>query len=988
MVAMKLWFSALLLSPIVALAALEVADKDLPRYPAVPCDKAVDSIKIKNGFKLELVACDSLVTDPVAASIDENGKMYVVQMNDYSELRDEKPHLGKIVVLEDTDGDGKYDKSHVFADDLPWPTGVFCYDGGIFVAASPDVLYLKDTKGTGKADLRKVIYTGFGAHKDRLNVQALVNGFNWGLDNRIHALAAPNGGYVTNLAYPNQKPLDLDHRNFSFNPRNYEWRAEAGGGQYGLTFDSRGRKFTCSNADHCDTFMYELRYDRNPFYSMPSSLVSIPVDGGAAEVFRLSPEEPWRQIRTAWRVAGKSTGPVEGGGKASGYFTSACAITAYKGDVFPEGFEDNTFIAEPSGNLVSRKIIEKVSPDTVAIEAKRAPDEMKKEFFASTDTWCRPVFMLNAPDGSLYVLDMYREIIEHPWSLPEELKKHLDLNSGNDRGRIYRIVPDNFQQRPFRPLGKASTAELVSTLNDKNGWYRETASRLLYERQDKSAVPGLKKLMKDGNRFGRLHAMHALDGLGALKESDAIAAMSDEDWTVRAHAIELSEKFLKKPSQQLWDKLASMTTDSAPEVRYQLAFTLGETSKPERVKLLEQIIAQNPSDSWMQAAVFSSLSKGAGEMFSIAAADPKFRDGGKAFISQLVELIGARNNPQEVKNVINYLASGNDPALSFAAVRGLGKGLQRAGTSLTAVDKEGKMADIMKSAEEVVANPNADPKQRVQAINLLGETSFDRVGAKLLSLLNLNEPEPVQLAALSTVAKFSSPKIATDLTNRWATMTPRVRSEALNVLLARPQRALVLLDAVQNKVVGRAELTTAQIKFLHNSRDKAVRTEAEKVLAGLNVAKRQDVVNQFMLALQLKGDAAHGKLLYEQRCSSCHRLGGEGHALGPDLVTVQATGKEKMLGNILDPNREVAPQFQAYEVELKDGDSLIGLVGNETASSITVRQAFGKEEVVPRSNIARIRNQNQSLMPEGLEAGLKPQDIADLLEYVSTAKGN
>ena len=143
-----------------------------------------------------------------------------------------------------------------------------------------------------------------------------------------------------------------------------------------------------------------------------------------------------------------------------------------------------------------------------------------------------------------------------------------------------------------------------------------------------------------------------------------------------------------------------------------------------------------------------------------------------------------------------------------------------------------------------------------------------------------------------------------------------------------------------------------------------------------------------MPALQLKGEAAHGKQLYEQRCSSCHRLGGEGHALGPDLVTVQATGKEKMLGNILDPNREVAPQFQAYEVELKDGDSLIGLVGNETASSITVRQAFGKEEVVPRSNIARIRNQNQSLMPEGLEAGLKAQDVADLLEYVSTAKGN
>ena len=293
------------------------------------------------------------------------------------------------------------------------------------------------------------------------------------------------------------------------------------------------------------------------------------------------------------------------------------------------------------------------------------------------------------------------------------------------------------------------------------------------------------------------------------------------------------------------------------------------------------------------------------------------------------------------------------------------------------------MAQIVKSAQDVVSDDKADPKQRVQAIQLLGETSFERVGAKLLSLLDLNQPEPVQLAALSTVAKFSNPQIATDLTNRWASLTPRVRAEALDVLLSRPQRALVLLNAVQNKTIGRAELTTAQIKFLNNSRDKNVRTEAQTVLAGLNVAKRQDVMNQFMPALTLKGWKCAWQKALRRRCSSCHRLGGEGHALGPDLVTVQATGKEKMLGNILDPNREVAPQFQAFEVELKDGDSLIGLIGNETASSLTVRQAFGKEEVVQRSNIARLRNQNQSLMPEGLEAGLKAQDVADLLEYVS-----
>jgi putative heme-binding domain-containing protein len=180
-------------------------------------------------------------------------------------------------------------------------------------------------------------------------------------------------------------------------------------------------------------------------------------------------------------------------------------------------------------------------------------------------------------------------------------------------------------------------------------------------------------------------------------------------------------------------------------------------------------------------------------------------------------------------------------------------------------------------------------------------------------------------------------------------------------------------------------LDTIQVKFLSNHPDKKVKELAIKVLAVHPAGTRQQVIDSFNSGLSLKGDSAHGHKIYQERCISCHRLGGEGYALGPDLVTVKNMGKEKLLVNILDPNREVRPEFVSYVVETKDADSLIGVVVTETATGVTLRQAYGKEDVIPRTNIRRMQSQGQSLMPEGLEAGLTPQDLADLIDYVETA---
>ena len=965
----------------------ELKPEDLPRVPPTEATNSLKAFQIKKGFHLELTASEPLVTSPIAISFDENGRMFVVEMRDYSEMREVHPHLGRIRMLEDTNGDGLFDKATVYADDLPWPTGVICYDGGIFVAASPDILYFKDTNGDGVADTRKVVFSGFGAGKgDKLNVQALLNSFNWGLDNRIHGQTAGNGAMVVPGDKPNAKPIELRNRDFIFDPRTLEIGPEAGGGQYGMCFDNRGRRFVCSNSHHIQEFMYEARYgERNPYYNLPPALLDIPVDGPAAEVYRISPEEAWRVIRTKWRVTGVVPGLIEGGGRSSGYFTSATGITIFRGNGWPEGNLEDAFIADVGSNLVHRK---KLRQDGVPLVAERPPDELKVEFLASPDLWFRPVDLANAPDGTLYLVDMCREVIEHPWSLPESIKKLVDLNSGRDRGRIYRIVPDGFKQPKLPQLGRASIKELVATLENPNGWHRDTAARLVYQRQDKAAITPLVELVEHSKvALGRMHALHALDGLGALEESEVLTAMNDADAVVRQHAVLLSEKLFPKgsPSPKLAAKLEQLATDPDLLVRYQLAFTLGEIKGPAKIPPLAKIAKRDLASSWTQAAILSSLAEGAGELFAMLSTDKDVSASppGQEFLRQLVFLVGAKNSHEEVARVVGFATHANEPALGFAVLRALSDGLQRAGASLSGLGQEAK--PVLASANKTAVDDHAVEAARVQAIQLIGASGYGASGETLLSLLDLKQPQAVQLAAMSSLNRFNDAQVGPELIRRWATMTPRLRSEALAVLIARPERAKALLDAIQSGVIRASALDTTQTKFLRNHREPDVRKLATKVLGAKPGGTRQQVVDVFMPALNLKGEPAHGKKIYEDRCLSCHRLGGEGHALGPDLVTVKTTGKEKILVNVLDPNREVRPEFVSYLVETKGDDSLIGLVVNETAGAVTLRQPYGKEDVLNRADIRRMQSQGQSLMPEGLEAGLNPQDLADLIEYIETA---
>ena len=960
--------------------------KDLPRYPAVEPKDAVATWKVKPGFKLELAAHEPQVRDPIAITFDENGRMFVCEMIDYSERRDTTPHLGRISMLEDKDGDGVYETSTVFADDLPLPTGLIWANGGLFVGATPDIWRFEDKDGDGHADVREKIFTGFGTGLSALNVQTLLNSFQWGQDNRIHVQSGSgNRGKISSPKRPDLAAEELAARDFWFDPRTFEFGFEAGGAQYGMSFDNYGRKFACSNSDHLQFFVYDDRYAaRNPFFTMPPARQSIAADGGAAEVFRLSPDEPWRIVRTRWRIGGVVKGMVEGGGRVSGYFTGATGTTVFRGDAYGDDFVNNTFTGDAGGQLVHRK---NIYPDDVSLIGRRPADEQGYEFAASTDSWVRVVNFANAPDGTLHVCDMYREVIEHPWSIPEEIKQHLDLNQGNDRGRIYRLIPVDatWHRRARVALGSATTGELVATLEHPNGWHRDTASRLLYERQDQSAAPLLAKLIRDSkSSLAKHHALGVLDGLGALTEDSVLAALKDRDARLREHAIAFAEKLIVGGalSAVLAEKVAALVNDPDARVRFQLAFTL--PAAPALATAYAQLATRDHADPWISAALLSAPpAVVSGVLLPAMTRDLATAKTAGPFVAKLVEIRAASKPAAGYATLIDFVAQ---PGTSPLWLRALGEGLRRAGTSIAAVDSSQKLVAVFSRAATVAADTKVALPARLEAIELLDVAPYAQTRESLMSCLAPGQPEAIQSAAIKSLAQHPTPEVTTALLRSWPHYAPHAKETALASLLIRDDRATALLNAIKSGAIKPTELPAAQVQSLTHHKNSTVAALAQTALASVIPPSRAEVTAKFLPAVTTPGNGTAGLVLYQARCMVCHRAGGQGIALGPDLITVKTKGREALLTAILEPHKEIAPQFIAYDITTKDGNAYTGIIARDDATGLSLKIMGGAEITLARANVRGSTSAGQSLMPEGLEAGLTVQDMANLLTFIEELK--
>jgi len=532
--------------------------------PALSPEEALKTFYMPPGYRLELVASEPLIQEPVAIDWDTDGRLWAVEMPGFMPNitgSNEHDPIGRVVVLEDTDDDGRMDTRTVFADGLVLARSVKILDRGVLVAEPPNVWLMRDTNGDLRMDTKELVTNQYGRRDG--DPQNNANGFHWGLDNRMYTAG--------------QADIQLRLKNGAFEVQKTLQR-----GEWGVTHDDAGRIYRNTNESALHVDLVPTAYlARNPnLLRTRGSYERLGPDGNDTDALNIIwPVRPNPGTNRAYQTGiDRADGSLE-------KFTAVCAPVVYRGDRLPSDLYGNVFVAEPAANLVSRLVL---TDDGSTVRARKAYE--RGEFLASTDERFRPVFLSDAPDGTLYIVDMYRGIIEHRLSLTVYLRDYIlarTLEQATGFGRIYRVVHDTTRRDTSSSegpaLSKASPAQLVATLSHANGWRRDTAQRLLVERFSErstgvrgAVVPALKKLAVNAqDPRTRLHALWTLDGIDAIEPANVERALEDASRDVRASAIRIAERWLGEANHPIQAAVLKRLDDPDWAVRYQLAASLG-----------------------------------------------------------------------------------------------------------------------------------------------------------------------------------------------------------------------------------------------------------------------------------------------------------------------------------------------------------------------------------------------------------------------------
>ncbi len=951
--------------------------------PLTP-EEAIASFQLEPGLKIELVAAEPLVIDPVAVAFDEQGRMFVVEDRGYPIGPGKgNPPVGKIALLEDTDGDGKYDKRTTFADGLTFPNGVLPWKGGVFVTCAPNVYYFTDTNGDGVADVKQIVFKGF---QDLSTTQLRVSHPTLNIDNWVYLTCGLTAGKITSPIYTNHPMVFANRTDFRFRPDEPIFEETAGTAQFGQTFDKFGRRFICSNRNHIQHVVMPLNYlRRNPNFAFSDIVQDIPDHGPAGKLFPLSANITTAAFHT-------------------GFFTSACGVTIYDGTALPEKYRGNSFTCEPAGNLIHHDIL---SPSNETFVARRAYED--REFLASPDNWFRPVNLATGPDGALYVCDMYRKTIEHPEYLPEATRKITDFESGKDKGRIYRIsaANENFKEARRPNLAKANVKELCAELKNPNRWWRMTAQRLLIERQDKSAVPILKTLLNDAKTpETRVHALRTLDGLGALQNAQIDFALRDKDPAVREHGIQLAESRLGQ-SPKLVAQILKLSDDENARVRFQAALTLGEAQNPKVIPALAKIAERDSADRWVRAAVLSSVKGRADELLKellpVVKKVSRYKnsDGELALLplmNELGKLLGAEKTNSILATLRTMTSSSDEQDFDWqlALLSGFADGLRIAkqnvgehsalmnAVMLDSSDTPKRIDAMMQRASKISVDSTQPAERRLVALGLLSQADFSVAGIALGNLLDPQQPSEIQIAAVRALTQMPGSGAGAMLVRKdhWNGYTPAVREAVLSAMMAQTNLLQALLTGVESGDVPPWSVNAERRNNLMKNKDDSIRNRAVALFKDLQSGDRMKVYEEYKAVLALKPNPTNGHAIFTRTCTSCHVVAGEGKTVGPDLTGIRNQPADVLLLHIIVPEYEIMPIYTTYNIETKDGQTLTGLLAAETPSSITLRQALGIEQVIPRANIASMSTSRLSLMPDELEKTMSKQDLADLVGFL------
>ena len=1004
---------------------------DAPR-PLSP-KESLKRFKLAEGLKIELVASEPLIADPTGIAWDEQGRLFVCEIHGYNleghldivelnktgkldkkirriyatpQTLDEarKQTYGRVKLLHDIDGDGTMDRADTWANDIPGCFGIIPARGGIIAITAFRIIYLNDSTGDGKADIRETLFDGFEMHI----IERAINNPRWGQDNWIYVAGSNRGAMVTGPHLEGK--VNLGRNDFRFKADGSAIEPVTGTNYtFGLSLTDSGDRFLISTGSHA-LYAIPLPYRylvRNPHVPTPGAVANA---GQDPRVFPISKPHPWRVARSRDPRWVKFYGPMEA--TANGYLTSACGQLVYRAELLGEAYRGSHFACDPQQNMVRRSELRR---DGAGYRTSRPASERSKEFLASTDQWFRPNGVRTGPDGALYVVDFYREIIEDYSAIPRYLQQQYGLVKGDDRGRIWRISPATAGKLRPSNLSRLKPSELVANLDQPTPWQRLTAQRLLIEKKSASSLAGLAKSLRSAaHPQGRLQALYTLEGIGKLSANDLLAALEDRDYCVRLHALRLADSRLSL-DDRLLKKITSMTGDPDPLVRLQVAMSLGESSRPEAVAALVELTRERLAERWMKAAILSSVKNTAGGLLGGLLRGNETKPD-PALAESLAMIAGSRRRQEELAGLFENLAqlekdnqdllthclSGLYKGLEHGEAGSLNKGSGRKALLRLLKNTEGKTLNLClkiagrlglsgssdlevfydKIAAEAVDNKR-DEKARRKALEFLATGPFETLEKISGELLAPAQSPAIQLATVRALSSMEDPRTGLLLLENWKTYSPGIQQEVIEAVFGRENRLGALLSSLENKTVPLQSLGALRIDRLLKNPDKALRQRAEKVLSTVKLnSDREKIIERYTEALSGKVDPVRGKEVFLAQCAKCHLVAGQGHAIGPDLAQARNRPDESLLLDVLNPSGIITAGFDTYTLVTKNGRAFSGVVASESPTSVKLRWAEGNTATVLRKDIKLMQAAGKSLMPENLDQAVSAGDLASVFSWL------
>jgi uncharacterized protein len=1004
--------------------------------PAAPA-KAAAKLEVNPEFNLSLVAAEPLINKPISMDWDPAGNLWVAETPEYPNGRrgikpdqtsdtwkdhggliaqpgfQNRPARDRISILRDTNRDGVMDKKDVFYEGLELVTGFVFHRDGVIVSQAPDILWLRDVDGDGKAEKVEKLYTGLGT----FDTHAVINNLRWGFDGWIYA----THGYSSGTVRSPDGSKDFGRINSGV-----------------VRFKPDGTAFEQFSSKGGNTWGLDIAWDAEVFYTQPTSgdlLNHVALPEHVLALGKVGNTPSYKAV-----IKGRRSKPLMNWEQMAyvqidvvGGFTASAGCAIYDGGAWPEKYNYSYFTTEPTINIIHHELL-KPEGATYTAEKDREP-----EFIGGRDLWFRPIETRVGPDGALYILDFYNQAVIHN---DTRGPRHNNVNAAvrPDRdhyfGRIWRVQHKEAKKLTAPNLAKSSAGDLVKALEHPNRHVRMNAHRLLVEQGGTKAVGRLQNIISESKAApAKVHALYVLGALDELKPAVLTAAAADSAPAVRKAAFAAVAQRRKSTDAEAATAKAGSAegavikglVDTDPRARLNAVlasrqFADGKINQSELtpVQLALSTAFEKSDDPWIRSAIMSVVAENPGAWARNIATAPSVEPPVN-FIREFCNLIAVRQDATLASQVVQSLRRANKPGIKQAVAEALGKGLKadtapawneelRAALSdllhsenagvraaalplITRWDKQGVMraeaAGLVKQLAAQLQEPSRSEEEKLQlATSLVGARSiYPEIIPIIGGLLGKQGSPAFQRKLIEALGAVSEAGVGPLVVNAFADLPPELKDVAFAQLVKRGDWSLAVIDGLKSGKVSVPALGPANIYRLRNHSDKEVAQRANAVmeeLRGPEAKEKAALVAKLEAEVSRPGNAAAGKALFAQNCGVCHKFNGDGREVGPDLTGMGAHGAHELLVHVLDPNRFVEENFVAVSIETKDDQSFDGIVIRENQSGVTLRNNTSEQEI-KSSDIKSRRSTGRSLMPEGLEA-LGAEGLRDIFAYMGAGE--